>query len=113
MLWQAEKHLPRRTWLAIPRTAETAAGFGLSFGYGATFGALYGAIRGDDSNVLVDGAVLGLVCWAVGYLGWLPAAKLIPPPWKQTPAQMAGPIIEHIAYGIVTAGAYSVLQKRW
>ena len=40
MLWQAEKHLPRRTWLAIPRTAETAAGFGLSFGYGATFGAL-------------------------------------------------------------------------
>ncbi len=39
MLWQVEKHLPRKMWMNIPPAAETAAGIALSLGYGATFGA--------------------------------------------------------------------------
>ena len=87
MLWQVEKHLPRKTWMKIPRSANTAAGLALSFGYGAAFGLLYGLFGKRKPNILVDGAALGLVTWAVGYLGWLPAAKLTPTPWKQTPAK--------------------------
>ena len=113
MLWQAEKYLPRKTWVKIPRSANTAAGFALSFGYGATFGLLYGLFRKRKPNILIDGAALGLVTWAVGYLGWLPATKLIPPPHKQTPAQLAGPIVEHIAYGIATVATYQFLNKKW
>lgn len=113
MLWQVEKRLPRRTWLSIPRKAETVAGFGLSFGYGAAFGAMYGAMKRRNGHGLLDGAILGLTCWAVGYLGWLPATGLIPKPKNQTSSQLAGPMIEHVAFGIATVAACQFLQKKW
>ncbi len=116
MLWQAEKHLPRETWMKIPPSAETAAGFGLSFAYGATFGAVYGAIRGESgsklSTTMVDGVVVGLGVWAIGYLGWLPAAGLIPPPWKREWKQEIGPVVEHLAYGVATVAAFGWLVKK-
>jgi hypothetical protein len=116
MLWQVEKHLPRKTWLSIPKKAETMAGFGLSFAYGAAFGAIYGAFckaRKRRASLFVDGTVVGLTCWAVGYLGWLPAAKVTPPPWKQDLRQMVGPVVEHVVYGIVTVSAYRLLNGKW
>ena len=113
MLWQVEKRLPQKLWMSIPPTAETAAGYALSFGYGATFGAIYGALRPQKSCTWVDGAIVGTACWAVGYLGWLPAAKLMPPVWRQTPSQIAGPVIEHLAFGIATVVAYELISRRW
>jgi hypothetical protein len=113
MLWQVEKRLPQKLWMSIPPTAETAAGYALSFGYGATFGALYGALRPQKGCTWVDGVIVGTACWAVGYLGWLPAAKLMPPVWRQTPTQIAGPVIEHLAFGIATVAAYELITRRW
>ena len=113
MLWQAEKLLPREAWMKIPASAETAAGIALSVAYGTALGALYGALSSQKPNLLRDGAIVGLGVWAIGYLGWLPAARLIPPVWKQEPKQMVGPIIEHLAYGFATAAAFSWLTKRW
>ena len=86
--------LPSGIWNGVK--AETAAGLGLSFAYGATFGALYAALRGHARSSIAEGAVLGTAVWAIGYLGWLPAADLIPPIWKQEPKQMVGPIVEHL-----------------
>lgn len=113
MLWQVEKRLPKKVWMRIPPTAEQVAGIGLSLAYGAAFGAIYGAVRPKRGCVWVDGAVLGTAVWAVGYLGWLPAAGLIPPIWKQTPVQTVGPIIEHLAYGFATVAAYDLLVRKW
>jgi uncharacterized membrane protein YagU involved in acid resistance len=113
MLWQAEKHLPPKMWMKIPAKAETAAGIGLSFAYGATFGALYAAARGHARSSILEGAVLGTAVWAIGYLGWLPLADLIPPIWKQEPQQMVGPIVEHLVYGVLTVAAYEFIRGRW
>ena len=71
-----------------------------------TAGALYSALRPRPSNVLVDGAALGLGVWAVGYLGWLPALGLMPPIQRQETEQVAGPIVQHLIFGIATVAAY-------
>ncbi|HVX85000.1 MAG TPA: hypothetical protein VH253_09310 [Phycisphaerae bacterium] len=113
MLWQGEKHLPRKVWMGIPAKAETAAGVGLSLAYGATFGALYAAARGHSRSRLLEGALLGTAVWAVGYLGWLPAAKLIPPVWRQELKQITGPVVQHLVYGVVTVAAYEYLRGKW
>ncbi|MGN6368606.1 MAG: hypothetical protein ACTHN5_10125 [Phycisphaerae bacterium] len=116
MLWQGEKHLPRETWMKVPASVETVAGFGLSFAYGATFGAVYGALRGESgaklSTTMLDGAVVGLGVWAVGYLGWLPAAGLIPPVTKREVKQEIGPVVEHLAYGVATVAVCRWMMKK-
>lgn len=111
MVHQGHRLLPARTWGVIPDKAEKAGAAGLSFGYGATFGALYGALRPQGGCSVVDGIVLGIVCWAAGYLGWLPAAGIMPPVWKQKPAQVAGPIVEHALYGMAAVGAYDLIKE--
>lgn len=109
MVEQAEEVLPDRIREHIPEAVETVAAQGLGMGYGLTFGALYAALRPRDWNTVLDGTLLGLGCWAAGYLGWLPALGLTPPIQKQTAAQIGGPIVDHLAYGIVTAAAYQWL----
>jgi hypothetical protein len=76
-------------------------------GYGMTFGALYAALRRRPRNVMLEGALLGVATWAVGYLGWLPATRLTPKPQHQSKPQLAGPIATHVVYGITTVAAYS------
>ena len=113
MLWQVEKHLPAKVWMKIPARLETAAGFGLSLGYGATFGAIYAAARARAGCTVLEGILLGSAVWAVGYLGWLPAARLTPPIWRQEPRQIVGPVVQHLVYGILTVGAYELIRGRW
>ncbi|HTL17320.1 MAG TPA: hypothetical protein VL793_08790, partial [Patescibacteria group bacterium] len=64
------------------------------------------------SRMFGEGALLGLLTWAVGYLGWLPGAKLMPPVWKHQPKQIAMPIAEHALFGVATVAGYRWLQKR-
>jgi hypothetical protein len=117
ILWQVEKHLPKKMWMAFSRSGvESAAGMGLSLGYGATFGAINAALCDKEksmSRAVIDGAGFGLAVWAVGYLGWLPMAKLMPPIWRQEPKQIAGPVIQHLAYGIATVVGYQLLLRKW
>lgn len=105
MVDQFERALPAAVKAKIPEAAESTAARSLAMGYGISFGALYGLTRRTPGNVVVDGAALGLVTWAVGYLGWLPATRLMPPVRRQRPAQVVTPILEHIVYGIVAAAA--------
>jgi len=88
----------------VPPKLEPAAVKSLQLGYGVTAGALYGAIRGRHAvNTIVDGALLGIAVWAAGYLGWLPAADLMPPITQHTPRQIAVPIANHIVFAVATA----------
>jgi hypothetical protein len=109
MVERAEELLPQRIRRHVPEAVEAAAKTGLGLGYGMAFGALYAAVRPRGGGVLVDGALLGIGCWAAGYLGWLRAVGLMPPVSGQTATQIAGPVADHLAYGVVTAAAYDWL----
>jgi hypothetical protein len=111
MVEQAESALPAARRPALPPAGRAAAEKGLQLGYGMTFGVLYGLVAGAGSPVLA-GVALGLATWAVGYLGWLPAAGLMPPVTRQEPARVAGPIATHVGYGIATGAAYQWLSGR-
>ena len=112
MVQRVEHILPQRVQRAIPKVVESGAAKVLALGYGLTFGALYGIVRREPGNVMVDGAALGLATWAAGYLGWLPATRLLPPVTQQTPTQALTPIWQHIAFGIVAAGVTRLLTRR-
>jgi hypothetical protein len=111
MVEQAEELLPEQAQDDIPDFAEAAAAKALAMGYGMTAGALLGALRSDEGNVVVDGVVLALGTWAVGYLGWLPASGLMPPLTKQTPEQVLAVAVQHALFGIVTASIYQWLHN--
>jgi hypothetical protein len=111
MVEQAESALPVARRPEVPAKGKAAAERGLHVGYGATFGVLYGLAAGEQSPLL-SGALLGLVTWAVGYLGWLPATGLMPPVTRQEPARVVGPIATHVGFGIATASVFQWLRER-
>lgn len=110
MVESAEDALPDRVRQQIPAWAESVAAQGLGAGYGVTFGALYVGLRPGGGSVLADGATLGLAAWATGYLGWLPALGLMPPVHRQETAQVVGPVVHHVLFGVVTVAAYRWLR---
>ena len=112
MVEQAEEALPTETRGQIPVVAETAAAKSLALGYGVTAGMLYAALRPDAGDLMVDGVALGVGTWAAGYLGWMPALGLMPPITEQDPAEVIGPIIQHVLFGIVTVAIYQWLRER-
>jgi hypothetical protein len=112
MVKQIERVLPRKTQDKIPEKFETAMATALAFGYGATFSTLYASIPRRNRRILLDGAAVGALTWAVGSLGWLPATKLAPPIWKQRPKQVLPNIASHVIFGIATVGLFSWLRKK-
>lgn len=112
MLERVEQRLPDNLRQKIPGELEKAAAKSLGLGYGTTFGALFATSRPEVRNVLLEGSLLGLLTWAAGYLGWLPATGLMPSITKQEPQQIAGPVVSHVLFGIVTVGLYRLLHQR-
>ncbi|HEX9372389.1 MAG TPA: hypothetical protein VF897_15350 [Roseiflexaceae bacterium] len=96
------------SWHAV---CSKAAATSLGLGYGATAGAIYAALRPRFGNLLLDGALLGLATWAIGYLGWLPASGLLPPVQEQAAEQVAAPIAQHLVFGLATVAAYQALRR--
>lgn len=109
MIGKAKTLLPEPTRDAIPEKIEALAANALRLGYGMTSGVLYAAIRPRGGDVLIDGVLLGLGVWAAGYLGWLPAADLMPPITEHEPKQVAVPLVQHAMFGIAVVGAYDAL----
>src|SRR5258708_37881263 len=68
LVHQGHQMLPAKVWPHIPDKAEKVGAMGLSFCYGSIFGALYGAFRPHGGSSWLDGTILGLICWAAGYL---------------------------------------------
>ena len=112
MVDKAEELVPYAAREKIPDAAESAAAKSLHLGYGATCGALYAAARPEGGSPLTEGAALGLLTWAAGYLGWLPATGLMPPVWKQEPAQALTPPLTHALFGMATVAAYDLLHDQ-
>lgn len=77
------------------------------FGYGALAGALFAALPPPRGS----GTAFGLGIWAVSYLGWIPALRILSPA-SQHPVQrnllMAA---AHVVWGIVLAKSLSELER--
>jgi hypothetical protein len=111
MVESVEAALPVMVRERIPEAVESGAATLLALGYGLTFGVLYAMYRPKAGAPLRDGIALGVVNWATGYLGWLPALGLMPPAWQQQPRQVTTGVAEHVVYGITTVAAYHWLQE--
>lgn len=111
MVQRAEALLPDELRERVPEAAETAAARGLAMGYGATSGALYAALRPAGRSTVIEGLPLGLAVWAAGYLGWLPAAGLLPPLTEQAPAEVFGPVVRHALWGAFAVAAYDRIDQ--
>ncbi len=98
MLRKLKGALPDSLGRYVPESQRAANLVGM--GYGVAFGKLYCGLKPGCCHRLRDGAALGLVAWATGYLGWLPATGLMPPIWKHTPRQVVAPLVEHLVYGV-------------
>lgn len=69
--------------------------------YGAVAGALYGLAQEKlEMPAAAAGPVYGLLLWAVGYLGWMPAAGVLPEPWRQRRGDALVPVAAHLVFGL-------------
>jgi hypothetical protein len=112
LIGEAEEKLPSSVRHKIPQGLEASAGQMLGLAYGVFFGALYPLLAPRGRNTAAKGATLGSLVWALGYLGWLPALKLMKPVWRQRAPQALVPLLEHVAYGICTATVYDWLRRK-
>ncbi len=111
MIRKVERLLPDAARKEMPRPVEKVAARGLALGYGLTFGELYAALHPRRGPRVIHGAALGLGTWMIGYLGWLWLVGLMPPLWRQKALQAIAPAIEHVGYGLVTAGVHDLLKR--
>jgi hypothetical protein len=112
MVEKAAEALPEPVRQRTPEVVETGLARMLAVGYGMTFGVLYALCRPTSRTPVVDGLLLGIANWGTGYLGWLPAAGLMPPVWRQSVPQAITPIAAHALYGLATVATYSWLRRR-
>ena len=91
----------------VPRDKWRAVNEGMHLLYGTQWGLPFGLAVGSRraGPRAGDGIALGLAVWAIG-LAELPALGLAPPPWKQSPADLASDLGFHLVYGFATGAAY-------
>ena len=111
MVDKAESLLPEAARARISEKAQAVAAKSLHLGYGMSAGAVYGALRSKGGWLLVDGTLLGLAVWGIGYLGWLPATDLMPPVTEHSSQQVIAPLVQHTVFGLATVSAYRGMMR--
>jgi hypothetical protein len=98
----------------LDRTTRNLAGWISHFAYGAATGTAYGLLPRQTqlATTAAQGAVLGMGVWAAGYLGWLPAAGILPPATEQPPRRNVSLIASHLVWGMTTAFLYNRLRGK-
>ena len=112
MTRKLEAALPEPARRRVLPQAKTVLEKLLPLGYGMTFGVLYATVRPEAKPTLADGLVLGLLSWAIGWLGWLPRLGLMPPISEHAPKQIIRPVAEHALFGVATVAGYRYLAQR-
>lgn len=96
-----------------PSEAISAAAVGAHFGYGALGGACYGLLTPRPERAApAKGIGFGLAVWAGSYLGWLPAAEILPPATRQPARRNALMVASHVVWGATTGGLMYWLARR-
>jgi uncharacterized membrane protein YagU involved in acid resistance len=100
----------------LPKPAFEVSWTTLHFGYGMASGAAYALAQEkapDLNRPGPTGLLFGVLLWAVGYCGWLPALGLYPPPTRLSKDEVGAELITtHLIYGTATAVAHRVLCTR-
>jgi uncharacterized membrane protein YagU involved in acid resistance len=79
--------------------------------FGAASAAAYGVVAGSLRRPRpVDGIPFGAAVWALGYV-LLPQAGLYQQIWKYDAETLAKDLSAHLAYGVTTATAFSLLAR--
>jgi uncharacterized membrane protein YagU involved in acid resistance len=74
------------------------------FGYGAGMGGLYVLLTSRiKAHPVLKGAAWGMIIWTISYLGWLPAAGILPPATQHTKRRNSLMLISHLVWGVTTA----------
>jgi hypothetical protein len=96
----------------LPRPAFEASWVGQHFAYGTAVGMVYALTRErlKLADPLPAGPLFGVALWAFGYVGWLPATGLYPPPTAEPKRRVATLIAAHLIYGTATAAVLHVLS---
>lgn len=80
------------------------------FGFGSVAGAGLGAISSQTgTSPSVIGIPYALGVWVVSYLGWLPAAKILPPATEHPARRNILMLLAHVIWG-ATAGM--IIERR-
>jgi hypothetical protein len=97
---------------AIPEPGPARA-LGAHFAFGAAAGALYGSVKIPlrDRYPVASGIAYGLLVWGVSYLGWVPAAGLMPPATRQPAQRNAMMIGAHVVWGAALGFATKALLR--
>jgi putative membrane protein len=84
------------------------------FGYGAAAGTVYAFVTRPFKKIpgIVKGMIFGLLVWAAGYLGWLPAFGIMRPAHKQPLRRTALMIAAHLIWGGVLGLLVEKLEKK-
>jgi hypothetical protein len=84
-----------------PRSRE-ALGWVAHYGFGALAGAVYGVLRAHVRTPgpgTLHGAGYALGVWAISYLGWVPALRLLPHATHDRPGRQPSMIVAHLVFG--------------
>ena len=89
----------------LPQPAFEASWVGQHFAYGTAAGMVYALARKQWklADPVPAGPLFGVALWAFGYVGWLPATGLYPPPSAEPMRRVATLIAAHLIYGTATA----------
>lgn len=89
---------------------------GLSWAYGSTWGSMLGLANSfigfrSFGGAAAAGAALGTLVWAVGYVGWMPAAGLVEPVHRQGATHVASSLGSHVIYGLLSGLVMHALDR--
>ena len=97
----------------LPETRRRELALLNHFAYGAAAGALYGPVaRRTGLPPVASGVLYGLGVWAGSYLGWLPAAGIMPSATRHPARRTALMIAAHVVWGAATGYIASKLDER-
>lgn len=97
----SQEVLPEQPQTAPSETRLRDLTVAAHFGYGALTGALFALARRPPGALA--GAGYGLVVWAVSYLGWIPAVRILEPATQHPARRNALMMAVHLLWGTVTA----------
>lgn len=100
------KEVTRRVgiWQRATAAQRNALTVTAHLGYGTLMGALAGGWSTAPARLGINqGVVYGLFVWAASYAGWLPAFRILAPPWRTPLSQTVQLVTSHLVWGACLA----------
>ncbi len=106
-----------RRFGALPAPVKSVGAQLLQWGYGMTGPLALGIVSSklgvrSPVKTLLAGAGLGALVWAIGYAGWLPALRLVPPVHKVPMQKNAAGLLHHVVYGAMASVPLAIAAPR-